>query len=157
MSAPSSPTAARPTPPEPGWFLVTEALGFRIHLEVVPAALARVRAAAREHLAPHVPPATIETVELFVTELLTNVHNALGPHAPAVVRVIRGDGFVHLSVADPAPNSGPTAAHKQPAEDIASLSESGRGLLLIDRLGSHRRIRFTATGKQIHCHVAVDS
>ena len=151
MSAPSHPTTARP---EPGWYLVPEESGFRIHLEVIPAAMARVRAATREHLSQHVPNTTVETVELFVTELLTNVYNALGPHAPAAVRITRSKDFVHLTVTDPDPTSGPPAVHPHQSDDTALLSESGRGLLIIDLLGSHRRTHYTETGKQIHCHIA---
>ncbi|MFB8290154.1 ATP-binding protein [Kitasatospora purpeofusca] len=150
MPAPRIPITARP---EPGWFLLPEPAGFRLHLEVTAPVLARVRATTRTHLGGHLPTDVVEIVELILTELLTNVHNALGPHAPASVSVIRDKDWVRLVVADPDPTAGPPAPrlHRPGPADLDA--EHGRGLFLIDTLGAHRHTHYTATGKQVHCQV----
>ncbi|MFI6978382.1 ATP-binding protein [Embleya sp. NPDC050154] len=109
-------------------------------------AAAAARRAAREFLAqsPGAAPGLADTVELVVSELVTNaIRHATGPCRLELAHVDRG---VRVSVHDDA-HAAPTP------RDHGPLRVGGHGLELVRALSTDLVVTATATGKTVTAHI----
>ena len=97
--------------------------------------------------------ATRETLELLVSELVTNavVHAGLGPEDPISLHITSRVDRVRLAVRDPGPGfSRPAAPHRDP------LAPGGRGVAIVDALSDDWGVDLDASGCTVWCEVAAD-
>lgn len=110
-------------------------------------AAAAARRAAREFLAqsPGAAAGLADTVELVVSELVTNaIRHATGP---CRLELDHTDGGVRVSVHD-------DDAHAAPApRDHGPLRVGGHGLELVRALSAELVVTATATGKTVTAHI----
>jgi anti-sigma regulatory factor (Ser/Thr protein kinase) len=105
-----------------------------LDLRPLPGAVTSARLHARLVLLEHGHGAIAETVELIVSELVTNAIAAAagqdtetGPR-PVQLRLLGGDRVVKIEVWDASDTMPPTG------RDVGTEAESGRGLFLVDML-----------------------
>ncbi|QKG19943.1 regulatory protein [Actinomadura verrucosospora] len=94
----------------------------------MPMSAAHARAFVRDQLAGSVAPDTLCTVELLVSELVTNAVLHTRTEIGVSVRLV--DGTVHARVVDHEPRRGLVPRRRHPYTD------TGRGLYLVERLAS---------------------
>jgi anti-sigma regulatory factor (Ser/Thr protein kinase) len=114
-----------------------------ITLPLHPAAVATARRLAREVASP----ATVDTVELLVSELVTNA--VLHVHGGRVLelRILVWDDCVRVEVRD-------SSYHLPQMLLPADWGLHGRGLFMVDALSDRWGSEPTATGKTVWCEVA---
>ncbi|WP_445520969.1 ATP-binding protein [Streptomyces sp. NEAU-174] len=91
------------------------------------------------------------TAQLVVSELISNAVRACGDGSLLVVEVhATSGGGIALAVHDPAGHQLPTRCTAVMDSDV---TESGRGLLLLDVLAPGWRVERSPLGKQLRCHI----
>lgn len=152
-AAPAALPAARPRRPAPG-----ETTGY-VELAALPLTPFWARRHAHAVLgAWQVPPETIETAVLLVSELITNAVAATTAHAAAaddpattglIVQTLRrqpGRIVIEVSDSDPRP---PVLT------DAGTDAESGRGLMLVQALSKEWSYFFPPSGgKTVYCAIS---
>ncbi len=120
----------------------------RLTLPAAPTSPFFARAFASDVLAGLAPPATIETVRLVVSEIVSNSVE----HARSAVEltVRAGQSFVHVEARD-ASDAMPAPRSRPHLDD-----ERGRGLELLDVLCERHGARRTADGKVVWCEIVTE-
>ena len=96
-------------------------------LPLAPAAAAAAREFVRELLERSGLTDHVHTVELVVTELVTNAVHHAGPHEDIGVEISAGDDRIRLSVLD-------GSAIRPVARQVGADETSGRGLYIVEQL-----------------------
>ncbi|MFJ8676740.1 ATP-binding protein [Streptomyces sp. NPDC093589] len=90
----------------------------------------------------------VHTVQLVLSELVSNAVRACGDGTPLIIEVVAGEEGIDLHVTDPEPT-------RKPRRNSSALdnsdAESGRGMAIIDLLCEAVDVNVTAIGKRIHC------
>lgn len=114
-----------------------------MRLLVTPGAVPLARHAVREHLGSH-------TVELCVSELLTNALAHLGEGTPVTLRVTGRATRTRVELTDPDPRAWPVLRHATDGD------ESGRGLALLDALALQWGVIQGPGSKTVWCELELD-
>jgi anti-sigma regulatory factor (Ser/Thr protein kinase) len=114
-------------------------------------AVPRARHALRRVLDDRAPDAPVDTLELLLSELVTNAikHSTRG--RTVAVAVLRRDDSIRIAVVD----SG--AALPSPGGAVDLLDEHGRGLLLVDAMAEEWGSYPVPDGKVVWCDVKTAS
>lgn len=92
----------------------------------------------------------IETAQLCVTELVTNVIRHVGVGTPTSLRLLMNGTYLRIEVSDPECRMLPTMSTAGPE------AESGRGLALVDRITDRWGVLLGASRKVTWCEIATD-
>ena len=145
-----------PSPPEPapevaacGFYLVPRPGGFVLHMSTSPEHLQTMRAQVFKTVTgAGVDEEIADAARLVASELVGNAVRLCGPWTPVVVQVVTGAGRVLVRVHDPEPAAVPSRRDERPDN---AVSESGRGLWIVDMLAPGWTVEPTPVGKQITC------
>ncbi|MGC0414989.1 ATP-binding protein [Embleya sp. AB8] len=110
-------------------------------------AVPRARHALRRVLAERVPRAPVDTLELLLSELVTNAVQHSERGRTVAVAVLRRETSIRLAVVD---NDG---ALPLPGGGLDLLAEHGRGLLLVDAMAEEWGSYPVPDGKVVWCDV----
>lgn len=105
-----------------------------------PRQVGRCRALVRETLAAWALDGLVETVELLVSELVTNAIQHAG--GPIRLRLQQDDGMLLCEVCD-------TTRTPPELQEMSATAERGRGILLVNELSRRWGYRRTAAGKVV--------
>jgi len=110
-------------------------------------AVPKARHALRRVLAERVPGAPADTLELLLSELVTNAvqHSATG--RSVAVAILRRENSIRIAVIDN------EAAPPAPGEVVDLLDEHGRGLLLVEAMAEEWGSYPVPDGKVVWCDV----
>ncbi|MFI6979737.1 ATP-binding protein [Embleya sp. NPDC050154] len=110
-------------------------------------AVPRARHALRRVLGERVPDAPVDTLELLLSELVTNaVKHSVRGHTVAVA-ILRRENSIRIAVVDNDP------ALPEPGDAVDLLDEHGRGLLLVDAMAEEWGSYPVPDGKVVWCDV----
>jgi anti-sigma regulatory factor (Ser/Thr protein kinase) len=107
-----------------------------------------LRRIMRLHLLHWGLPNVIETAQLCVTELVSNVIKHVGVGAPTTLAVSMNGTNLRLEVRDPVADELPTVV------PFAAEAEGGRGLAIIDTVAENWGVCLTSSGKTTWCELA---
>ncbi len=113
-----------------------------------PREVSALRRIMRLHLTHWGLPGVVETAQLCVSELATNVIRHVGLGAPATLAVSMSGINLRLEVGDPAADELPAVVPVR-AED-----EGGRGLALVEAVAESWGVCLNSTGKTTWCELA---
>ncbi|MDX3310753.1 ATP-binding protein [Streptomyces sp. ME08-AFT2] len=111
---------------------------------------ASLRRLMRLHLGLWGLPGVIETAQLCVTEMLSNVITHVGPGTPTTLSVSMNGGHVRIEIQDPDTRALPTLLQ------AGAESEGGRGMALIDAMAVRWGVEPRADRKVTWCELAVE-
>ncbi|MGW0315492.1 ATP-binding protein [Streptomyces flavidovirens] len=115
-----------------------------------PCEIAGLRSALRRHLTLWGLPELVESAQICVTELVSNVINHVGGGTPTTLAVSMSDTYLRIEMRDPDTRALPTLLH---AEFDA---ESGRGMALVDAVTDRWGVILRADSKVVWCELATD-
>jgi anti-sigma regulatory factor (Ser/Thr protein kinase) len=118
-------------------------LRFAATVEAVP----RARHALRRVLAEHVPEAPADTLELLLSELVTNAVQHTADGRSVAVAVSRRENSIRMAVVDH------DATLPAPGDAVDLLDEHGRGLLLVEAMAEEWGSYSVPDGKVVWCDV----
>ncbi|MEV8522649.1 ATP-binding protein [Streptomyces sp. NPDC052000] len=113
-----------------------------------PEELASLRGIMRLHLTMWGLPHVIESAQLCVTELVTNVITHVGPQTPTTLAVAMNDNRLRIEVIDPDTRALPTLLAPKADE------ESGRGMALVEAVAERWGVILRADSKVTWCELA---
>lgn len=120
-------------------------MGDKIEAEATFAPLVEEVARARHFIGGSVPPALRSSVELVVSELVTNaVRHA---RTPLTVRLIRSSPALRIEIED-------SSAILPAVLDLTDDGEGGRGLQIVEALTTAWGVEASETGKRIWFEIA---
>ncbi|MDF2266632.1 ATP-binding protein [Streptomyces coacervatus] len=94
----------------------------------------------------------VDAAQICVTELVTNVIRHIGEGTPVTLRVAFSEPYLRLEVEDPDTRALPTLL------EASSVSESGRGMALVDAMTGNRwGVILRGDSKVVWCELAVDA
>ncbi|MFF4500187.1 ATP-binding protein [Streptomyces sp. NPDC001401] len=97
-------------------------------------------------------PDHVDAAQICVTELVTNVIRHVGEGTPVTLRVALSEPYLRLEVEDPDTRALPTLLA------ASTVSESGRGMALVDAMTDHRwGVILRGDSKVVWCELAVDA
>ncbi|MFF6800659.1 ATP-binding protein [Streptomyces sp. NPDC012616] len=111
---------------------------------------ASLRRLMRLHLGLWGLPGVIETAQLCVTEMLSNVITHVGPGTPTTLSVAMNGGHVRIEIQDPDTRALPTLLQ------AGAESEGGRGMALIDAMAVRWGVEPRANRKVTWCELAAE-
>ncbi|WP_406287664.1 ATP-binding protein [Embleya sp. NBC_00896] len=110
-------------------------------------AVPRARHALRRVLAERVPDGPLDTLELLLSELVTNAvqHSVVG--RTVAIAVLRRENSIRIAVVDN------ESAPPEPGDAVDLLDEHGRGLLLVEAMAEEWGSYPVPDGKVVWCDV----
>ncbi|MET7302554.1 ATP-binding protein [Embleya sp. NPDC005575] len=114
-------------------------------------AVPRARHALRRVLDDRVPDAPVDTLELLLSELVTNAVKHTTRGCTVAVAVLRRDNSIRIAVVDN------DTALPEPGGAVDLLDEHGRGLLLVDAMAEEWGSYPVPDGKVVWCDVKTAS
>jgi anti-sigma regulatory factor (Ser/Thr protein kinase) len=136
---------------DPGYYLVTSADSFTLHMSTSQQRLhALRRCVAKVAARAGADPDHIDQISLVLTELIGNVVRQCGDSAPVIVRVAIDGTHTEVDVHDPLATAIPRKRRRSP--DNAEF-ETGRGLWILDALAPDWTITPTPFGKWVSCRL----
>lgn len=113
-----------------------------------PDEISGLRRVLRLHLTLWGLPELVESAQICVTELASNVISHVGVGTPTTLAVSMRDTYLRIEVGDPDARALPTLLHADPD------AESGRGMALVDALTDRWGVILRADSKVVWCELA---
>ncbi|MFD9222900.1 ATP-binding protein [Streptomyces sp. NPDC060064] len=113
-----------------------------------PEELGGLRRVVRVHLGVWGLPDLVDSAQLCVTELVTNVITHVGPGTPTTLAVSMNGTHLRIEIHDPDPQALPTLVAAK------GEAEAGRGLVLVDATAERWGVILRADSKVTWCELA---
>jgi anti-sigma regulatory factor (Ser/Thr protein kinase) len=140
-----------PDTTDPGYYLVTDADSFTLHMNTTQHRLRALRRCVIKVSARAGADSDhTDHIALVLTELIGNVVRQCGDSAPVIVRVALTPTHTELDVHDPLTTAIPRKRHRSPDN---TEFETGRGLWILDALAPDWTITPTPFGKWVSCRL----
>ncbi|MER5460752.1 ATP-binding protein [Streptomyces sp. NPDC002668] len=121
-----------------------------LSFEAEPSEIAGLRNALRRHLTLWGLPELVDSAQICVTELTSNVINHVGIGTPATLAVSMSGTRLRIELHDPDARALPTLLSAE------REAESGRGMTLVDAVTDRWGVILRADSKVVWCELATD-